>query len=170
MWSVFHCYLWIDVFVWARALCGTRISCLASVDFNGIAGKIHMRKIRLVQGVALACYHDGFHDLGTFDEAPGTVRSSGVRADAQCWKMTWLEELASERNTIQAWEDITEAGKIACPDPRTLYITFGRFFIDISGLINSFWLSLCVGLEYVIVLQCFIVQLWEMLNFTIRGR
>ena len=50
-----------------------------------------------------ACmYHDGFHDLGTFDEAPGTFQSPGVRADAQCCKITWLEELDSERNTIQA--------------------------------------------------------------------
>ena len=57
------------------------------------------------QGVARACYHDGFHDLGTFDEPPGTVQRSGVCADAQCFKIRipkWLEELASERNTIQA--------------------------------------------------------------------
>ena len=61
-----------------------------------------MRKIRLDQGIV----HDGeycrFHDLETFDEAPGTVQSPGVRADAQCCKITWLEELASESNTIQA--------------------------------------------------------------------
>ena len=64
-----------------------------------------MRKIRQAQGIAHACYHDGFHDLGTFDEAPGTVQSSGVCADAQCckiWIPKWLEELASESNTIQA--------------------------------------------------------------------
>ena len=63
-----------------------------------------MRKIEVDQGVARACYHDGFHDLGTFDEAPGTVQSPGVCADAQCCKIRipkWLEELASERNTIQ---------------------------------------------------------------------
>ena len=35
------------------------------------------------QGVARACHHDGFHDLGTFDEAPGTVQGPEVRADAQ---------------------------------------------------------------------------------------
>ena len=40
--------------------------------------------------------------LGTFDEAPGTVQSPGFCADAQCCKITWLEELASERNTLQA--------------------------------------------------------------------
>ena len=88
--------------MWARGLCGTRISCSASVDPSGTAGKIHTRKIRLVQGAARACSHDGFHDLGTFDEAPGTLQSPGVCADAQCCKITWLEELASERNTIQA--------------------------------------------------------------------
>ena len=72
-----------------------------------------MRKIRLEQGRARACKCDGFHDLGTFDKAPGTLQSSGVRADAQCCKITWLEELASESNTIQAQEDISVSGKIA---------------------------------------------------------
>ena len=101
------------MFVWARAVCGTRISCPASVDPSGTAGKIHVRNIRRQQGVARACYHDGFHDLGTFDEAPGTVQSPGVRADAQCYKITWLEELASESNTIQKQEDICQQGKTA---------------------------------------------------------
>ena len=93
------------MFVWGRAVCGTRISCPASVDPSGTTGKIHMRKIEWNQGVARACHHDGFHDLKPFDEAPGTVRSPEVRADAQCCKIRiqkWLEELASERNTIQA--------------------------------------------------------------------
>ena len=58
-----------------------------------------------------AYYHDGFHDLGPFDEAQGTVQSPGVRADAQCCKidvLKWLEELVSQSNTTQAQEDITE--------------------------------------------------------------
>ena len=54
-----------------------------------------MRKIEVDQCAARACYHDGFHDLGTFDEARGTVQCPGVCADAQCFKITWLEELAS---------------------------------------------------------------------------
>ena len=54
------------------------------------------------QGVAGACHCDGFHDLGPFDKAPGTVQSPELCADAQCCKITWLEELASESNTIQA--------------------------------------------------------------------
>ena len=35
-------------------------------------------------------------------------------------KITWLEELASESNIIQAQEDITQPGKTACPDRRKL--------------------------------------------------
>ena len=65
------------MFVWARAFCGTRIGCPATVDCSGTIQKIHVRKIRRVQGVPRACYHDGFHDLGMFDEAPGTLQSSG---------------------------------------------------------------------------------------------
>ena len=90
------------VFVWARAFCGTRICCSASVGCSGAIRKIHVAEIDVAQGDEHACYHDGFQHLGTFDEAPGTVQSPGVRADAQCCKITWLEELASERNTIQA--------------------------------------------------------------------
>ena len=64
-----------------------------------------MIKIEWGRGNERACYHDGFHDLGTFDEAPGTVQSPGVCADAQCCKIIWLEELASDSNIIQAQED-----------------------------------------------------------------
>ena len=96
--TVFHCYLLIYVFVWARICCALGRSCLASVDCSGTIGKILEVEIEMGQGVAHACYHGGFHDLGTFNEAPETVQSSGVRADAQCCKITWLEELASERN------------------------------------------------------------------------
>ena len=90
------------VFVWALALCGTRIGCCASVDCSGVVRRIHVIEIDVHQGDEHACHHGGFHDVGTFDEAPGTVQSPGARADAQCCKITWLEELASERNTIQA--------------------------------------------------------------------
>ena len=89
------------MFVWARVFCGTRISQSAWSSDSGTVQKIHMRKIRWKQGQPLTCYHDGFHDLGPFDKAPGTVQSPGVRADAQCGKITLFEELASERNTIQ---------------------------------------------------------------------
>ena len=71
-------------FVWARAFCGTRICCPATVDCSGNIQKIHMGEIDVGQGFARACKCDGFHDLGTFDEAPGTLQGPGVCADAQC--------------------------------------------------------------------------------------
>ena len=49
---VFHQYLWIDQFVWARALCGTRHLCFPSVDPNGRSGKILQLKIEWGQGLA----------------------------------------------------------------------------------------------------------------------
>ena len=84
-----------------------------------------MRKIEWQHGAARACYHDGFHDLGTFDEAPGTVQRPGVCADAQCCKiriMKWLEELVSQSNTIQAQEDRPVSGKIAGQDQGKLCV------------------------------------------------
>ena len=74
-----------------------------------------MRENASDQGVVHACYHGGFHDLEAFDEAPGTVQSPGVRADAHCCKINvlkWLEELVSQSNTIQAQEHISAQGKL----------------------------------------------------------
>ena len=101
------------MFVWVRVLCGTRKHQSASVDCSGVILKIHMRKIDRGQGLVHDEKCGRFHDLGTFDKAPGTLQSSRVRADAQCCKITWLEELASESNTIQAQEDISMSGKTA---------------------------------------------------------
>ena len=80
-----------------------------------------MRKIEVGQGVARACYHDGFHDLGHLTRP----RGPGVCADAQSCKIRiqkWLEELVSQSNTIQAQEDIVVSGKIAGKDQRKLCI------------------------------------------------
>ena len=99
---VFHQYLGIAVFVWARALCGTRTYCSAAVGCSGTTQKIHVPEIDVDQGREHAWKCDRFYDPGTFDEHFGTIQSPGVRDDAQCFKLTWLEELASESNTIQA--------------------------------------------------------------------
>ena len=72
-----------------------------------------MRKIGLYQGVAHDDDNDRFHDKRPLDKAPWTSQDPGVRADAQCYKITWLEELASESNTIQTQQDITPPGKLA---------------------------------------------------------
>ena len=76
-------HIWIDQFVWARVLCGTRYWVGAGCGCSGVAQKINMRKIRLDQGLV----HDEdfliFHGLGTFDEDKWTFQGPGVRADAQ---------------------------------------------------------------------------------------
>ena len=145
-WSVSHWHLWITVFVWAYALCGTKQKCSASVDCSGVIRKIHVRKIRLA------------HDFVTWwickISAPETVRRGRMdpsQAKSLCWR-TRLKVHTARRtrfksNTLQLSEDITEAGKIAGPDPRKLYVRFGRFFVGISGFMYSFWLALCVELE-----------------------
>ena len=47
---------------------------------------------------------------------------------------TWLEELVSDSNTIQAQEGITQAGLSACNIGVKLYMRLGRCFVRISGL------------------------------------
>ena len=89
----------------------------------------------------------------TLDKLKCKFQGPGVCADAQCWTSTWLEELASESNTIQAWEDISVSGEIAGPDPRKLYVKMWWFFIDISGLLYSFGPASFVVLEYVVLLH-----------------
>ena len=86
----------------ARAFCGTRIRCSAAVDCSGTTQKIHVPEIDVDQGRERASKCVIFYDPGAFDEDFGTLQNPGVRADAQCFKLTWLEELASESNTIQA--------------------------------------------------------------------
>ena len=112
-----------------------------------------MRKIGMSQGVARACQSDSVHDPGTFSEAPETVQGSGVRADAQCCKITWLEELASESNTIQAQEDISVSGVIAGKYPVKLCVVLGQLFVHISGLASSFGLVSFVERYMVSLLQ-----------------
>ena len=42
------------------------------------------------------------------------------RLDEELWRGKWLDELVSESNTIQAQEDITQAGLKAGQDQRKL--------------------------------------------------
>ena len=48
-----------------------------------------MRKIRWSQGREHEWKCDGIHDPGMFDEDFGTIQSPGVRADAQCFKISF---------------------------------------------------------------------------------
>ena len=64
---------------------------------------------------------------------------------------TWLEELASESNTIQAQGKYYSAGKTGASDPVKLCVGFGKFFIDNFGLTNSFGLGSCMQRDMVIL-------------------
>ena len=94
VWSVFHWYLWINVFVWARAFCGTRISCSASVDCSGAIRKIQVRKIGVAQDL-VTWWNVFFVDKWPLDMPNWTLHNPKVRADAQGWKYTWHVELVS---------------------------------------------------------------------------
>ena len=59
---VFHQYLRIHTFVWARVLCGTRYYQSASLDCSGVIQKIHMRELGVIQGTANDDKNDRFHD------------------------------------------------------------------------------------------------------------
>ena len=63
---VFHCFVGMHQFIWARALCGIIYGCLAAVDCSGIIQKIHMRKIRVSQGDGRACKCVRFSAFGDF--------------------------------------------------------------------------------------------------------
>ena len=101
---------------------------------------------------------------------------------------TWLEELASESNTIQAQEDIMSARVMASNIRVKLYILLGWLFNNISGLTNSFGFSSFVNLDMVSLLQWIaaasstkihmrkirrnqgLVSMMELIDFMIRGR
>ena len=76
--------LWINVFVWAGVLCGTRIHQFASMDCSGVIQKIHMGKIRRQQGQSTWWKFVIFHAQRTLDEDKWTSHGPGVCADAQC--------------------------------------------------------------------------------------
>ena len=67
-------------------------------------------------------------------------------------KITWLEELASESNTIQAQEDISPPGVMANNIRPKLYMNLRWLFANNSGLMYSFDLSSFVNLDMVSLL------------------
>ena len=67
-------------------------------------------------------------------------------------KKIWLEELASESNTIQAQEDIMSARVMVSNIRQKLYVNLRWLFDDISGYLYSFELSSFVNLDMVSLL------------------
>ena len=105
-------YLWILVFVWALVFSGLRYYQSASIECNGVTQKIHMRKFAVAQGLVSIMEKDRFHDQRPLDKPKWKCQGPWVRADAQCCYSTWLEELASESNTIQAQEILVCQGRL----------------------------------------------------------
>ena len=79
-----------------------------------------------------------------FAAAKRSFQGPWVCAAAQLKDSTWLEELVSESNTIQAQEGITQAGLSTSNNGVKLYRGFGWFFVRIFGLISSFGPALCM--------------------------
>ena len=61
---VFHQFLEIAVFVWARALCGTRICCSAAVGCSGVFQNILMSEIEADQGIIIIVNWKNFYVWG----------------------------------------------------------------------------------------------------------
>ena len=59
---VYHQYLRIHKFVWARVLCGTIYYQSVSLDCSGVIQKIQMRELGVIQGTANDDKDDRFHD------------------------------------------------------------------------------------------------------------
>ena len=101
------------MFVWARAVCGTRYGPSPYVGTSPVPGKIHMQKIECLQGDD--CTYDKIKNFSI----GGRVRASNDLFWAHERVLThsverskWLEELASESNTIQAQGNITAQGRL----------------------------------------------------------
>ena len=69
VWVWFSLVSLIAVFVWGRAVCGTRYWFSACPSCRAVFQNIQLRRIRCVQGVMRYDHFDIVHNLGTFDEA-----------------------------------------------------------------------------------------------------
>ena len=98
----FFDFLWIDVFVWARVVCGVRTYHSGSGNAGPMPRKIHEKDPERHQGDSTHAKNEEFLDLET---SPASKMRSGEQNRALTHSIeifTWLEELASESNTIQA--------------------------------------------------------------------
>ena len=103
--------------------------------------KINEKDPERDQGDSTCDKNEEFLDLET---SPASKMSSGEQNRVLTHSIerpTWLDELVSESNTIQAQEDITQQGVIAGTDPVKLNVVLGWLLVHISGLLNSFGLA-----------------------------
>ena len=110
--SVFLWQLWIDVFVWARVVCGPRYDQSPWLGTSPVLRKIHVRKIERQQGYSR---YDNIEEFLDLRPSPASKMSSGEQNRVLTHSIerpTWIEELASESNTIQAQWFIFAPGRL----------------------------------------------------------
>ena len=108
-----------------------------------------MKKFYVGQGDCTHCKNDGIPDQRPSTEPKWPFQDPGARADAQGWKTKWLEELASESNTIQAQENLSGRKRRRSKHEKTMYETCS-VFLNFSRTMYSFGLMLFVVLDIVI--------------------
>ena len=74
---VFHQYLRIGQFVWARVLLCTRYDQSASVDCSGVIQKIHVREDEVRQGFPMMMIYQNFIVWGDLTTPNGPSRAQG---------------------------------------------------------------------------------------------
>ena len=84
---------------------------------------------------------------------PNNLPRTHERALTRNGFYTWLEEIASESNTIQAQEDIMSARVMVSNIRAKLYINLRWLFANISGLMCSFELASFVVLDVISLLH-----------------
>ena len=163
-------YLWIDQFVWALVFCGIRYYQSASMDCSGAIQKIHMRKIRLLQGQIhlreiwrISCLED---------VRQAQMDVSGPRGPR--WRAMISYHMARRTCFREQYYTGTRrysvSGKIAGNIKVKLYVRLWWLFINISGLINSFGLSFCVVSDIISLLPWIAAgsprkSIWERLGW-----
>ena len=119
-------------FVWARALCGTRIRCCASVDCSGVIRKIYVSEIE-VKVTGMHAIMMDFMIWGCLTRPRGPFRTQGSALTRNVEKYTWLEEIASKSHIIQAQEEFLSQGRLQAKTSRNyIYdlVGFSLIFLD----------------------------------------
>ena len=103
-WSVYSRFLKINVFVWDGAVCGPRYDQSPWLGTSPVLREIHVWKSR----------YDNIEEFLDLRPSPASKMSSGEQNRVlthSIERFTWLEELASESNTIQAQGIISASGR-----------------------------------------------------------
>ena len=99
------------MFVWARVVCGPRYDQSPWLETSPVSGKINMQKIERDQDDSTCDKMKNFSIWRRFRD-PKDLSGTHERALTRNELHTWLEELASESNTIQAQGILTRPGRL----------------------------------------------------------